>query len=722
MQASEHHIPAIFHMEGLTGAQIVGATIFPSGIARASSFDTALEKAIGEIVAREEIACGITHTFAPVLDVSRDSRMGRQAETYGEDPALVSALGVAYAQGIRDAELNGRRTESVAKHFLGFHNSCGGIHGANSDTPPRLLREIYARPFQAAIRDAGLRGIMPCYCSVDGEQPTASRKILTELLREDMGFDGVCVSDYSAVEQLHSVRKVAETFTEAGLLALSAGMDIEQPRSVSYNEELMTMFADGRADIRLLDQAVLRVLEAKFRMGLFEQPFAYSEQVLSEVYHVPSSDEASLRSARESIILLKNNGALPIRRSMKKILVVGPQAKNARFYFGGYTIVSMLESKLAARQSMAGVQTGGGSNSESGYPCIPGTYIQTDEDEKFDSALTRVAPGCQTLLDVLHEKLPDTEIVWAKGYPIAGEDSSGFEDALSLAVDADAILLTLGGKYGTGSIATMGEGIDATNINLPPCQDAFILRAKSLGKPLIGIHIDGRPISSNTADACLDAILETWTLGANAAQAICDVLCGDANPSGKLPLSVAYNAGQIPIYYNHPNGSAWHQAESIGFLDYADCPHTPRYPFGYGLSYTCFAYSDLSLSAEEVEPDGQLQVSFTVENTGGREGTEIVQLYLSDCYASLARPVKELAGFGRVSLKPGEKKRVRFTFSPSQLAFLDAEMRWKIEKGTVTLEIGASSADVRLSSSFAVSRDRWIAGHDRSFYADFFVE
>lgn len=716
MGNSEHHIPAIFHMEGLCGAFIQDATSFPSGIGRGSSFDVQLEEKIAEIVSRQEAACGITHVLAPVLDISRDSRMGRQGETYGEDPVLAGALGAAYTRGIQKGETAGRRTESVAKHFLAFHNSEGGIHGANSMTPERTLEEIYGKPFQAAISESGLRGIMPCYCTLNGEPVSASRKLLTKLLREDMGFDGLCVSDYGAIGNVHACQHVCETPEEAGLLCMEAGMDIEMPNPTGYNEKLAAQFAEGKADTAVLDRAVLRVLTAKFRMGLFEHPFALQPDELRSVFSREEDREVSLQSARESLVLLKNEGALPISGNTKKIALIGPHADCARKFFGGYTQMCMMESTYAVANSIAGV-SGSENVDNKEIITIPGTNIQSDETEEFDEILRRQKPDCKSLLEELREKMPDSEILYAYGYPIAGADTSGYQEALEAVQKADVVILTLGGKHGTCSMASMGEGVDAADINLPQCQDAFIRLAAEYGKPMIGVHFNGRPISSDAADRYLNAILEAWNPSEAGAQAVTEVLLGEVNPSGKMPVTTAYHAGQLPVYYNHFHNSSWHQTGSIGFLNYVDLPHTPRYYFGHGLSYTAFAYSNLRISAAETAPFEPLTISLEVENTGKCAGTEVVQLYLHDAFASMARPVKELAGFVRVDLKPGEKKTVVFTIEPGQMAFLDKDMRWKIEKGKIEVEVGSSSADIRLTGAYEVTEDGWIAGKDRALYA-----
>lgn len=720
MEKSEHGIPAVFHMEGLCGPFIQDSMSFPAGIGRGASWDPELEEKVGEIVGRQELSCGITQVLAPVLDISRDSRMGRQGETYGEDPALAAAMGTAYVKGIQNQTVAGRKAESVAKHFLGFHGSQGGIHGANCDIPDRLLEEVYAKPFQAAVSGAGLRGVMPCYCVINGEPASASEKILTGLLREKMGFEGVCVSDYGAVGNVHNTQKVCENVTEAGLLCMKAGMDVEAQNCTGFNRELGEWFRTGKADMAILDRAVLRILEAKFRMGLFEHPYALEGEELRRTFTGEEDREISLRSALESMVLVKNNGVLPLKPDIKKIAVIGCHAANARSLFGGYTHLSMVEAVHAVANSIAGLKSGNIHGRE--LVTVPGTQIQSDETEEFDEILRCQKPGCPSILEKLREKLAGTEVKYAYGYAIAGNDLSHMDEALKLAAEADVILMTLGGKHGSCSVASMGEGVDATDINLPECQEEFIRRAAKLGKPLVGIHLNGRPISSDVADQYLDGILEAWNPSEMGAEAIVQVLTGEYNPGGKLPVSVARNAGQIPTYYNHPNGSAWHQGESIGFAEYVDMPHTPRYFFGYGLSYTEFVYTNLLISPEEADAEKEILISVEVENTGAVRGSEVVQLYLCDVYASMTRPVKELAGFKRIMLEPGEKRRVIFKLRASQTAFLDTCMNWKVERGEFEALVGSSSEDIRQTGHFSIRESRIVDGRMRGMYAAVAVE
>jgi beta-glucosidase len=349
---------------------------------------------------------------------------------------------------------------------------------------------------------------------------------------------------------------------------------------------------------------------------------------------------------------------------------------------------------------------------------VPGTSIEASDTNRFEDLLQRQQSGIRSLLDELRVRLPSTEVTWARGYPIAGNDDSGHDEALALAARADVVLVTLGGKYGTASIASTGEGIDATNIGLPPCQEDLLVKLASLGKPLVGVHLDGRPISSDVADVHLTALLEAWSPAERGAEAIVDVLLGAYNPSGRLPVSVARNAGQVPVYYNHPHGSAWHQGESIGFADYVDAPHTPRYPFGHGLSYTSFAYSELTLSRGDVAAEDAIEITVTVTNTGEQPGTDVVQLYFADRYASMSRPVLELAGFRRVHLDPGESRLVAFRLDVSQFAFLDAQMQWRVETGEVELHVGTSSEDLHLTATVRIRNDAVIDGARRGFFAE----
>jgi len=718
IESSPHHIPAIFHIEGLCGSFTQGSTSLPSGVSRGASFDVELEEKLGKMVAEQELSCGFTHILAPVLDVARDPRMGRCGESYGEDPTAVAAMGTAFAKGIQAAEVNGLKADAVAKHFYGFHASSGGIHGANVDICDRDHLQVFGKPFQAAISEARLRGVMPCYCTINGEPVSVSRYYLTDILRGEMGFDGCCFSDYCGLSNAHEYDHVGDDFTDTGMMGLDAGMDQELPMPVCYNaEEFAHRFKNGSADMELLDRAVLHVLTAKYRMGLFENPYSMEFDRIQELYDKPENHALTLQSARESLVLLKNEDVLPIRKDMRKIAVIGCHANNARAFFGGYTHMDMMTSWLAASSSMAGV----GQSDKSSRPeniILPGSQVQDDEQEGFDAVLKQQKPDCRNLVQELKERLNDVEIVYAYGYPKYGTDTSQFTEALDVAKDADLILMTLGGKWGSGSICTTGEGIDTMDIGLPVCQEQFIAEAAKLQIPMVGLAFDGRPISSDIADEKLSAILECWAPSEAGAEAIVDVLTGKVNPSGKMPVCTALNAGQIPVYYNQFWGSGTTQARSIGFTNYVDGSHAPRYYFGEGLSYTSYGYSNLAVHKREVKPDEPVEISLDVANTGSVDGTEIVYLFIRDEYASMTRANMELQGFARVPLKAGEKKQVTFRLNPSQTAFLTGkrEIEWKIEKGEFKVMVGSAANRILLEDRFVVTEDSFIKGRERAFY------
>ncbi len=713
---SEHKIPAIFHMEGISGLYLKDAVSFPSGIARGASFNPDIEERIAKAVGEGASAAGIAQILAPVLDVSHDPRMGRYGEPYGEDPTLVAVMGSAYVKGLQEKENKNLMPESAAKHFLGFHRSIGGVHGTECDVSESRLREIYAKPFQAAINESGLRGVMPCYNVLNGAPVSASEKIMNGLLRDEMGFDGITVADYCAISNLHETQKVADSFTSAGATAISAGLDVELQIKRCYNDELAKMFENGELDIEILNKAVRRVLEAKFRMGLFEHPFAMTPEKIKEVLSDSEKEQLSLQSALESIVLIKNDGTLPLKKNIKKLAVIGYHAGTARPNFNGYTHYAMSEGMLSAMSTMAGLETG----NMKGAECYEGSNVIKEDKVKkdFENLLYEMYPNVKTLFEELKERLKNTRISYSFGYPYAGSDTSYHNDAIDMAKDAEVIIMTVGGKYGTGGMNSTSEGVDSTDINLPLCQEILIEKLSKLNKPIILVHLDGRPISSDASDKYASAILEAWSPAQFGSRAIADVLLGEYNPGGKLPVTVAYHSGQIPIVYNHYNASSYHQGGSIGLSSYADITHAPRYYFGHGLSYTDFQYSDLHINNNPATADEDIEISMKIKNAGIAAGDEIVQFYISDKYAKRSRPVMELAGFKRIRLKPDEEKRVIFTFNPEQTAFFNNQSEWEIEAGDVEIMLGSSSGDIRLQDIIRVATSKKIDGKNRRLYSD----
>ena len=735
MERSRFGIPAIFHVETLCGVMLPQAMSLPSGMGQAASFDTKHQEQVMRLVGQQARAAGASQAFSPVLDVSRDPRFGRQGETGGEDPALISAMGCASVKGLQQDGCFFSGVLATAKHFLGYHNSEGGIHAATCDIPERLLREVYAKPFQAAISKADMRGIMPCYGSINGEPVSVSRRILSGLLRTEMGFDGLTVSDYCAVQESHERQGAAKSLGEAGKKAILAGMLQELPSGNCFMPSQMEEYRGDEAVLQAVDDAVRTILTEKFRLGLFENPYAASDEVLRKLYENPQNKELSYRSALESLVLVKNDGVLPLTKTGKKIAVVGYHGNAMRALYGGYTFMSMTESSLGARNTMAGVgQTGEKDAMPAVSSCWHGSIVEREHPDA-EKLAKKLVPEGRNLLEALRELMDGCSFTHSFGYPYVGDDCSSHAEALEAAKEADIILMTVGGKYGTGTTASMGEGIDGTDINLPVCQETLIEKMAALGKPIVLVHFGGRPISSNAADQYADAILEAWNPGEKGAEAIVHTLFGDYNPGGRMPVTTAYCAGQIPIYYNHPNGSSYHQGTISAFRQYMDCPHEPRYYFGHGLSYTKFEYGNLQIFIDEAETGrgagavsteetgtekeaAAVRIQVEVENTGSMDGDEVVQFYIRDPYASMVRPVMELAGFCRIHLKKGEKKTAVFKMELSQLAFLDQEMNWKVEAGEIDVLVGASAGDIRLKGQFEISESFLVDGKRRGFFAE----
>lgn len=594
MESGKHHIPAIFHIETLTGVMVTAATSFPCGLGQASTWDPEQQQKMAACIARQGRAMGISHALAPVFDICRDPRFGRMGETYGEDPTLAAAMGTAYVKGLQDKH----RMSACSKHFLGFMAGQGGIHTAQAVVSPRELREVYAKPFQAAITDGKLDSVMNSYAAIDGQVPAGSKAILRDLLRGEMGFNGVTVSDYSAVEQLESIYHLAESPADAGRLALEAGMDQELPTIAAYNDELKENIRSGVVQESLLDEAVLRILTMKFRLGLFENPFP-AENVQAEI--TPADTALNRKIAQESMILLKNDGVLPLAKSAKKVAVIGWHADSVRALFGGYSALAMKENTLGVKMSMAGIQAD--ADSPAAENAVQKTYPGSEvvmENPGVEPLARRCYPDAYSMLGALRLAAPHTEFLYAQGYPYAGNEESGHDAALQIAKDADLVICTLGGHYGLNASCTTGEGIDAMHIGLPVCQERFLEKLESLHKPVVGVHFDGHPISSDTADRVCNAILEAWAPGAQGGEAIAALLTGTANPCGKLPCTVARHEGQIPVYYNHPTNTCYSMTGGTPKNAYIDGAHTPRYCFGHGLSYTKYEYDTLRLEKDAI--------------------------------------------------------------------------------------------------------------------------
>lgn len=684
-------IPALFHVETLNGGSVTGATTYPIPLALAAAWDPEGVEKMGDQIRREMTACGQRIALAPVLDVSRDPRWGRMGETYGECPELIARMGAAYIRGIQ-GEGSEQEMAACAKHFLGYAASEGGMNMSGAHIGPRELREVYAKPFREAFEKAHLRGVMNCYLAVDGEPLTGSRKYLTDLLRGEMGFDGLTIADYGSIDKLRDVFHLVPDKAAAGQMALEAGLDTEAPRRVCLGDEFVARLERGEIPMETVDAPLRRFLTLKFKLGVFEHPYVDAE-AMTRTLQCAEHRAQSYELACKSMTLLKNEGKILPLRLKRKIAVVGPDADNCRALFGGYTYPAFYESMrdmllgLSKSMGLEGVEAGEGQ-----MAFLQQIVSMLPETEKL---LGAIYPDVKTVLEAIRDAAGEgAEVSFAKGCELMGEDRSGFAEAVALAEESDVVLYICGGRSGSGEGCTMGENVDSSRIGLPGVQEELAKALAAAGKPLVLVHLDGKPLSSVWAKEHAAAILEAWHPGQLGSQAIADTLFGKNDPCGKLPVTAVRHAGQIPLYAEQPNGSGVAnrgQGNNNITQGYVDEPGFPLWPFGYGLSYTDFEISDVELSALTLPTDGEIAVSCTVTNTGDREGSEIVQLYFRDLMASAVRPNKELADFRRVTLLSGESRRVTLRFRAGQSAFVGYDLKWHTEPGEIELLLGNSS-------------------------------
>lgn len=673
-------IPAIIHEESCAGYTAKGATCFPQAIGLASTWEPELIETMTDVIRTQMRAVGAHQALAPVLDVARDPRWGRTEETFGEDPYLISRIGIAYVRGLQGDD---RRCGIVAtgKHFVGYGASEGGLNWAPARIPKRELLEVFVRPFEAATREAGLGSVMNAYHELDGVPCGASRELFETLLRGELGFDGVVVSDYNTIPTLRTYHQVAASKAEAARLALEAGIDVELPALNYYGEPLRKALADGRVEMERVDRAVRRVLGLKFELGLFENPYVDAEAAPA-VFDTPEQRGLARRIAQRSIVLLKNEGGLlPLSRSLRRLALIGPSAASIRLLQGDYHYPSHLEMRFG--------------------PVSEGEVAASSEAGAVDLA-QHFVPMVSVLEGIRNAVAPQTEILTARGCDLLGDSTDGFAEAVEAARRAEVAVVVVGGKSGLTEGCTSGEFRDRAELGLPGVQQALVEAVVDTGTPTAVVLINGRPLALPWIAEHVPAVLEAWLPGEEGGNAVADVLFGDIPPGGKLPISLPRSVGQVPVYYRHkPSGG---RSQVMG--DYADLSAKPLFPFGHGLSYTRFEYTNLELSAAHVPADGAIEVRAEVTNTGSRAGEEVVQLYLHDVVASATRPVKELKGFRRLALEPGETRQVTFHLDLGQLAFYDRDMEFVVEPGQVEVLVGGSSEDIRLTGSFEITGER----------------
>jgi beta-glucosidase len=642
VEESRLGIPLLFGLDVIHGYR----TIFPIPLATASSWDPDLVTTIEAIAAREARASGVHWTFAPMVDIARDPRWGRIAEGAGEDPHLGSVMAAARVRGFQGSNVaSPDHILACLKHYVAYGAAVGGRDYNSVDMSERSLREIYLPPFKAGV-DAGAASLMSAFNLLNGVPTTANTFTINGILRDEWGFDGFIVSDWNSVGEL-VIHGYAAGARDAARLALNATIDMDMMGGI-YAGQLAELVRANVMPEKTLDESVRRVLRAKFMLGLFENPYvdpATETAVMLREDHVAAARDA----ARKSMVLLKNDAALlPLSNDIGSIAVIGPLVDNPEDLLGSWHARGRPEEVVTV---LAGIRR-------------------------------RAAPS--------------TTITHARGSTITGPERDGFAEAVEVARNADVAIVVVGEREGE-----TGEAASRSEIDLPGVQRDLIEAVHAAGTPVVAVIMSGRPLAIPWLADNVPAILQGWHPGIQGGNALADVLWGDFNPSGKLTVSFPRTVGQIPIYYSRDN-TGRPRTDSKFTSKYLDSPNTPQYPFGHGLSYTTFEYGDLVLSADTIAPDGTLAVRATVTNTGDVAGAEVVQLYIRDPVASVVRPVKELKGFTKVSLEPGEQQTVRFTLGPRDLGFYNQDMEWVVESGVFQMWIGWSSEE-GLEGRFVVS-------------------
>jgi beta-glucosidase len=633
IEQSRLKIPVLFGFDVIHGYR----TIFPVPLGEASSWDPSAAEASASIAAAEARAAGVHWTFAPMLDIARDARWGRITEGAGEDPYLGSAFARARVRGFQGHDYGAPdKVLACAKHWVAYGAAEAGRDYNTTEISENTLRQIYFPPFKAAV-DEGVGTFMSAFNDLNGVPASANPFTLTRVLRGEWKFDGFVVSDYTSVQELIP-HGLAANEADAAQLAMNAGVDMEMVSRL-YNKHGAELLRTGQLSQATIDESVRRILRIKLRLGLFDHPYVDESRERSVILSAANLAAARAIAARSMVLLKNERETLPLNKNVKSIALIGPLADD--------------------QSDMLGSWNGDGQ-----------------------------AADAVTLLAGIKAKIPAAKINYAKGCEIDGDSTAGFDEAVRVARESDVVIVAVG-----ESAAMSGEASSRASLDLPGRQLDLLKALQVTGKPVVVVLMNGRPLTINWLAENSPAILETWFAGTQAGNAIADVLFGDVNPGGKLPVTFPRTVGQEPLYYNHMNTGRPPDANNKYTSKYLDVSWTPLYPFGYGLSYTQFRLQNLQLSTNSVRPDGRVTVSVEVENTGQRAGDEVVQLYIRDAVASVTRPVKELKGFQRVTLRPGETRRFEFTLTPELLGFYNRDMRFVVEPGDFKVMVGTSSAD-----------------------------
>jgi beta-xylosidase len=674
VQKTRLGIPALLHEECLAGVMAKGATQFPAAINYGSTWDPEAIQRAADAIGTELHSLGGRMGLAPVLDVSRDVRWGRTDESPGEDPYLAGMIATAYVRGLQGPD---RRVLATLKHFVG--HSFG--EGARNHAPVRIglgeLNDLFALPFEMVVRAIDVGAVMPAYHDIDGQPCTSSRFLVQELLRGRWGFRGLIVADYEAVSQLCFDHRVARDMAEASALAVKAGMDVELPGFASFSSGLREALDRGLLEMDEIDTAVLRGLVEKSRLGLFEQP--YIEAGAIEL-NTPEHRAVARETAAESMVLLKNDGILPLA-DRGRIAVIGPLADDPYAGFCGYSFPTHLIGAYPPEDTVPEL-------AESVYAAIR---------RRASRAEVISQPGCRLVVERTEQPVffpGDVRTDRSMNKAVLSDDPSGIAAAVEAARSADVVVTVLGDMAGLFQNGTVGEGSDVTSLALPGLQQELLDALLHTDTPVVIVLMNGRPYDLGRGFAEAAAIVEAWLPGETAGDVVAGVLLGEINPGGKLPVSYAVTAGAMPYFYNHKLKSAGVAPQSeFGAV----------YPFGFGLSYTSFFVDAVELDSDHVAIDGEIRLSCTVTNTGDREGSETVQLYVRDLYASLVRPVQELKAFQRVRLAPGAAATVRIALPVDMLSMSGSDMRRFVEPGEFELMLGTSSNDIAARMTVTVT-------------------
>ncbi len=651
-------IPALFNEEGLHGLMATGSTSFPQAIALASTWNPYLIREVYSVVAKETRFRGSNYVYTPVLDLARDGRWGRVEETFGEDPYLVTEMGLAAIKGLQgDGDtIDDEHVIACAKHYAVHGQPEGGQNSAPGNISERIIREDFLPPFKAAVQDANVGAVMASYNEIDGVPAHINHWLLQNVLRDEWGFEGFVTSDGKGVSQIVLLHAITDSFEETAKLCIEAGVDCEVPNGVCY-PTLVEQVEAGTVSMETVDLAVSRILRAKIRLGLFdgETPYVDPDEA-AKVTNCAEHRALALKAAQQAITLLKNdNAALPLDAdTLKSIAVIGPNA--ADLHLGGYA-----------------------EDPKCGTSVLEGILLKVG-----DQLSVKYAEGCRITADV------QGFAAWHQNdvnLSDPADDTLRIAEAVKLAQETDVAILVLGGNEGTCREGWWFDHLgDRDNLDLPGRQNELVEAVLATGKPTVAVLINGRPLTINSLVETVPAILECWYLGQEKGLAVAESLFGDINPGGKLPVTFPRSVGQIPCYYNHKPSA------KRGFL-FAD--NSPLFPFGWGLSYTEFEYGEPVLSANKISPTSSVKVEIEVTNTGNLAGDEVVQLYIRDELATVTRPVKALKDFRRISLQPNQTKTVRFNLTPDKLALLNQQMQWQVEPGRFEIMVGGNSVDLK---------------------------